>query len=150
MAGRNLLMDRPADEAENLARPGWPRKSRLAAAPGLAPPCALWHDGRVEALTVLEFIRDPDAVWNLPPRLVGELGRDFPAVRFLSPPDRAEADRLLPEADVVLGWAVRPANFALARRLRWIQVTAAGVGPMLFPELVESPIVLTNGRGLHG
>ncbi len=99
---------------------------------------------------MLEFIRDPDAVWNLPPRLVGELGRDFPAVRFLSPPDRAEADHLLPEADIVLGWAVRPANFPLAKRLRWIQVTAAGVGPMLFPELVESPIVLTNGRGLHG
>ena len=116
----------------------------------LAPARPLWHDGRVESLTVLEFIRDPEAVWNLPRRLVEDLEREFPAVRFLAPRDRSEADQRLPEADIVLGWAVRPGNFALARRLRWIQVTAAGVGPMLFPELIESPVVLTNGRGLHG
>ena len=115
----------------------------------LAPVAPLWHDGRVESLTVLEFIRDPEAVWNLPRGLVEGLEREFPEVRFHSARDRAEADALLPGADVVLGWAVRPENFALARRLRWIQVTAAGVGPLLFPALVESPIVLTNGRGLH-
>jgi phosphoglycerate dehydrogenase-like enzyme len=34
-------------------------------------------------------------------------------------------------------------------RLRWIQVTAAGVTGMLFPELIESAIIVTNGRGLH-
>ena len=116
----------------------------------LAPAAPLWHDGRVESLTVLEFIRDPEAVWNLPRRLVDDLEREFGAVRFLAPHDRDQADRLLPEADIVLGWAVRPGNFALAKRLRWIQVTAAGVGPMLFPELIESPVLLTNGRGLHG
>ena len=99
---------------------------------------------------MLEFIRDREAVWNLPRRLVEDLGREFPAVRFLAPHDQTEVDQRLPEADIVLGWAVRPRNFALARRLRWIQVTAAGVGPMLFPELIESPVVLTNGRGLHG
>jgi phosphoglycerate dehydrogenase-like enzyme len=104
----------------------------------------------VESLTVLEFIRDRDAVWNLPRERVGDLEREFPKVRFLSPRDQAEADRLLPEADVVLGWAVRSSNFARAQRLRWIQVTAAGVGHMLFPELIESPVVVTNGRGLHG
>ena len=115
----------------------------------LAPVAPLWHDGRVESLTVLEFIRDPQAVWNLPRRLVEGLEHDFPAVRFLTPADQAAADRVLPAADIVLGWAVRPENFALAQRLRWIQVTAAGVGPMLFPALVESPVILTNGRGLH-
>ena len=99
---------------------------------------------------MLEFIRDPEAVWNLPRRLVEDLEREFPAVRFLAPRDRTDADQSLPEADIVLGWAVRPGNFARAKRLRWIQVTAAGVGPMLFPELIESPVVLTNGRGLHG
>jgi phosphoglycerate dehydrogenase-like enzyme len=44
---------------------------------------------------------------------------------------------------------VKPENFASASRLEWIQVTAAGVGHVLFPELVESEVVLTNGRGLH-
>jgi len=100
------------------------------------------------ALTVLEYVRDPDGVWTLPPALLADLRRRFPDIAFVSPRDRAAADAALPDADVVLGYAVRPHNFATARRLRWIQITAAGVGPALFPELVASDVVLTNGRGL--
>jgi D-2-hydroxyacid dehydrogenase (NADP+) len=101
------------------------------------------------ALRVLEFVRDPEGVWNLPAHLVEQLRRDFPGVRFDAPATRPECDRLLPEAEVVLGWAVTRANFATARRLRWVHVTAAGVGHALFPELAESDVLLTNSRGLH-
>jgi phosphoglycerate dehydrogenase-like enzyme len=101
------------------------------------------------ALRVLEFIRDPDAVWNLPAAALERLAREFPDVAFDSPPDRAGLDRALPGADIVLGWAVDADNFGRAKRLRWIQVTAAGVGSLLFPALVESDVVVTNGRGIH-
>jgi phosphoglycerate dehydrogenase-like enzyme len=104
---------------------------------------------RMSAPRVLEFVRYDDGVWNLPPEHVARLAAEFPEVRFDSPPDRAEADRLLPGADIVLGWGVRRANFASATRLRWIQLTAAGVGGVLFPEMVESPVIVTNARGLH-
>ncbi|MGH7730361.1 MAG: NAD(P)-dependent oxidoreductase, partial [Candidatus Eiseniibacteriota bacterium] len=100
-------------------------------------------------LRVLEFVRYEDGVWNLPRVHVDALAEEFPSVCFDSPANRAEADRLLPEADIVLGWGVRRANFATARRLRWIQLTAAGVGGVLFPEMVESPVIVTNARGLH-
>jgi phosphoglycerate dehydrogenase-like enzyme len=100
-------------------------------------------------LRVLEFIRSPDAVWNLPRAQLDTLVTEFPEVEFVSPATPEECDERLPEADVVLGWAVRRENFARAARLRWIQVTAAGVGGLLFPELVESRVILTNGRGLH-
>jgi phosphoglycerate dehydrogenase-like enzyme len=103
----------------------------------------------MEALRVLEFIRDSDAVWNLPGAIMERLRREFPDVAFDSPRDRAEVDRALPRADIVLGWAVDTDNFRSASRLRWIQVTAAGVGHVLFPELVESDVVVTNGRGIH-
>ncbi len=103
----------------------------------------------VAPLRVLEFVRYDDGVWNLPRVHVDTLAAEFPAVHFDSPADQAGADRLLPEADVVLGWGVRQANFASATRLRWIQLTAAGVGGLLFPELVESPVIVTNARGLH-
>ena len=98
---------------------------------------------------MLEFIRDPQGVWNLPASFMESLAREFPAVRFDSPRDLAEAEEALPEAAVVFGWAVRASNFARARSLRWIHVSAAGVGSALFPALVESEVVLTNGRGLH-
>jgi phosphoglycerate dehydrogenase-like enzyme len=94
-------------------------------------------------------VRDPEGVWNLPAHLGAALAAAHPQVRFLSPRDPAEVDRVLPEADVVFGWAVRTDNFHAARRLRWIHTSAAGVGSLLFPALVESDVVLTNGRGLH-
>jgi len=56
---------------------------------------------------------------------------------------------MLPEAEIVLGFAVRESNLAAASKLRWIHVTAAGVEGVLFPALVESPVVLTCSRGLH-
>ena len=104
----------------------------------------------VNRLMVLEFIRDEQAVWNLPRGLVDSLALRHAEVRFASPPDRAAAERLLPDAGVVYGVLVNRENFHLARRLRWIHVSAAGVGSLLFPALVESDVVFTNGRGLHG
>lgn len=101
------------------------------------------------SLRVLEFIRSADGVWNLPRRFLGELAAEFPTVAFDGPADQAEADARLGSADVVLGWAVTPRNFSAALRLRWIQVTAASVNTLLFPELVESSVIVTNGRGLH-
>jgi len=51
-------------------------------------------------------------------------------------------------ADVVFSGNVRPDQLALAPRLRWIHSPAAGVGNMLYPEMVASPVVMTNSRGL--
>ena len=101
------------------------------------------------SLRVLVYVRDKLAVWNLPGEQLCDLEREFPDVEFVSPLDQAGADRELPSAEVVYGWAVRPHNFAAASRLRWVHVSAAGVGPLLFPALVESDVILTNGRGLH-
>jgi phosphoglycerate dehydrogenase-like enzyme len=100
-------------------------------------------------LCLLEYVRSHDGVWNLPPREVEALRARLPGIRIVSPADPAEVAAMLPEADIVLGFALRRDNFARASRLRWIHVSAAGVGPLLFPELVESDVLLSNGRGLH-
>jgi len=57
-----------------------------------------------------------------------------------------------PEADVMLVGAV-PRQlvedvFAMAPKLQWVHVMWAGLDSLLFPALVESPVVLTNGRGV--
>jgi phosphoglycerate dehydrogenase-like enzyme len=44
---------------------------------------------------------------------------------------------------------IRESVFARARKLQWIHSSAAGVGGTLFPALVESPVVLTNSRGIQ-
>ena len=45
---------------------------------------------------------------------------------------------------------MKPDEFATASRLRWIQSPAAGVASLLFPELRDSAVALTNARGIHG
>lgn len=67
--------------------------------------------------------------------------------------DRPEAFReAAPEAEVMLCWftprALMEQVFATAPRLRWVHSSAAGVERLLFPALVESPVILTNSRGL--
>jgi phosphoglycerate dehydrogenase-like enzyme len=59
-----------------------------------------------------------------------------------------------PEADVILngfhdGSALR-AILPLAQRLKWVHALSAGVEKVLSPELIESPVPLTNGRGVFG
>jgi phosphoglycerate dehydrogenase-like enzyme len=40
------------------------------------------------------------------------------------------------------------ANWALTERLRWLHVGGVGIDWALFPELIESDVVLTNSRGV--
>jgi phosphoglycerate dehydrogenase-like enzyme len=56
------------------------------------------------------------------------------------------------DAEVMLHWSgprdlVRSA-FLASSNLRWVHSRAAGLDSMLFPELVQSPIPLTNGSGV--
>ncbi len=57
-----------------------------------------------------------------------------------------------PEATVMLNWsAPRELNrsvFLMAPRLAWVHSRNAGLDSFLFPELVASPVTLTNGSGV--
>ena len=59
-----------------------------------------------------------------------------------------------PEADVILNGfhdgSALGAILPLSTRVKWIHALSAGVEKVLTPELVESPIPLTNGRGVFG
>src|ERR1700744_1900134 len=56
------------------------------------------------------------------------------------------------EAEVILYWAgardVLRSVFLASPKVRWVHSRAAGLDNMLFPELVQSPAVLTNGSGV--
>jgi phosphoglycerate dehydrogenase-like enzyme len=55
-------------------------------------------------------------------------------------------------ADVLFDWAMdaklSKEVFRLCPKLRWMHVRAAGLDGWLFPELVQSPVTLTNGTGV--
>lgn len=66
--------------------------------------------------------------------------------------DRSGLERALPNADILVATDFRTAVlrevWPRARRLKWIHATSAGVDKLLFPELVESEVPVTNARGL--
>jgi phosphoglycerate dehydrogenase-like enzyme len=55
----------------------------------------------------------------------------------------------LPDADIFVGFSLRPEQFAIARKLKWLHSTAAGVGQLMYPELRKSRIDVTNASGVH-
>jgi phosphoglycerate dehydrogenase-like enzyme len=58
-------------------------------------------------------------------------------------------EREIADAEVVFGRFNRRL-FERAQRLRWVQTLGAGVDGLLFPEFVESDIVLTSEKGHVG
>ncbi|MGA8836130.1 MAG: D-2-hydroxyacid dehydrogenase [Candidatus Sulfotelmatobacter sp.] len=66
--------------------------------------------------------------------------------------DVAACARAGKDATVILLWSgtreLLRELFGICGKLRWIHSKAAGLDNLLFPELVESQILLTNGRGV--
>jgi phosphoglycerate dehydrogenase-like enzyme len=65
-----------------------------------------------------------------------------------------EALEAMEGAEVYFGYGVPLALFRAgtdppAGRLRWAHSAAAGVGGSLYPEMLRSPVVLTNSAGIH-
>jgi phosphoglycerate dehydrogenase-like enzyme len=100
-------------------------------------------------MNVLVGVISPAAIWVLPRRFVDGLRAAFPQHTFLEAWDRDAIRRLLPDADVAFTPFVDRDVFGAARRLRWVQSPAVGVGSLMFPELVASPVVVTSARGIR-
>jgi phosphoglycerate dehydrogenase-like enzyme len=89
-----------------------------------------------------------------------------PAASYLKPLEKLPADtnliitedlqelrQIAPKADVILNGDFRDPRpfleiFSLAKRVRWIHSPAAGVDKVLSPEIIASPVPLTNGAGV--
>ena len=61
----------------------------------------------------------------------------------------AEALRNIGDTDVVFG-GFNSTLFENAKQLKWVQVLSAGVDGLLFPEFVQSDVVLTSAKGFVG
>lgn len=89
-------------------------------------------------------------LWNAPPWFAERLQRDFPdlTIIHLDSYDRMEEE--IGEAEVVVAWSIRPEQFKAGKKLRWIHSPAAAVHQLMFPELINSDVILTNAREVHG
>jgi phosphoglycerate dehydrogenase-like enzyme len=73
-------------------------------------------------------------------------------ISFVEGTQAADFDASVAGADAILSWGAKRAVMqnllSRAPKLRWIHSRSAGLDSLLFPELIESPVPLTNGRGV--
>jgi phosphoglycerate dehydrogenase-like enzyme len=100
-------------------------------------------------MNILVGVISPAPAWVMPKHYVDELRRDFPQHTFSEAWDRDAVRRLLPDADAAFTPFVDRDVFPSATRLRWVQSPAVGVGSLMFPELLASPVVITSARGIR-
>ena len=77
-----------------------------------------------------------------------KLQASAPNLEIKTCPSREEFRRELADAHIIFGGCSKE-EFQAARQLRWVQYPAAGVEEMLFPDFVESPVVLTNMQRMY-
>ena len=54
----------------------------------------------------------------------------------------------LPDTDIFVGYSLRADQLLHAKKLKWIHSTAAGVAQLMYPELQNSGILVTNPSGI--
>jgi phosphoglycerate dehydrogenase-like enzyme len=97
---------------------------------------------------IIASVHEPP-VWTLPAAQVERIAAALPDVDVIDARTDEERRRAFPDADVVLTFRITQEEALSARRLRWIQSTAVGVAELLVPQIVSSPVVVTNVRGVH-
>lgn len=101
-------------------------------------------------MKLLIFLHHPFNLWNAPGWFAERLRTKFPSLDIVHLPDYKRVDAEIVDAEIAVTWSVRPEQIKSAKKLRWIHSPAAAVHQLIFPELVESSIVLTNAREVHG
>src|SRR5450755_2987849 len=112
--------------------------------------CCFLAQHVAKEMKVLIFVHHPFDLWNAPLWFPERLRRNFPQLNVVHLSDYRRVDAVIPDAEIAITWSVRPEQIAAAKKLRWIHSPAAAVHQLMFPKLVNSDIILTNAREVHG
>jgi len=89
-------------------------------------------------------------LWNVPAWILEKLQTDFPQIEVVHRTNYDGIEKDLRNSEILFAFSLRPEQFKAARKLHWIHAPTAAVHQLLFPELVESDVVLTNAHEVHG
>jgi D-2-hydroxyacid dehydrogenase (NADP+) len=87
--------------------------------------------------------------FDLPEVFVEKIRSVSPSLDIVRSESKEDALRLIEDADILFGGFFSKDLFVSARKLQWIQTWGAGVDRFLFPEVVNSQVIVTNARGVH-
>ena len=89
-------------------------------------------------------------LWNAPDWFADRLQSDFPQVQIVHFSSYDGIEPQLRDAEIIVTWSLQPEQFRVAKQLHWIHSPAAAVHQLMFPDLVQSDVILTNAREVHG
>src|SRR5262249_7384462 len=89
-------------------------------------------------------------LWQVPAWFVEKLRQDFPQCTITHRDTYDDAEKYLRDAEVIFTLSLRPDQFKAAKKLKWIHCPAAAVHLLIFPELLNSEVLLTNSTQVHG
>jgi phosphoglycerate dehydrogenase-like enzyme len=90
----------------------------------------------------------PFTEWRPKPLLAESIRARYPEMRVLHLPNYDRLPQELPDTTVFVGYSLRAEQLVHARELKWIHSTAAGVAQLMYPELRQSGITVTNASGI--
>jgi len=90
----------------------------------------------------------PFTEWRPKPAMPEAIRKRWPEMRVLHLPNYDRLPEELPDTDIFVGYSLRADQLKDAKKLKWIHSTAAGVKQLMYPELRDSEILVTNPRGV--
>src|SRR6267142_2407945 len=90
----------------------------------------------------------PFTEWRPKPLLPESIRACYPEMRVLHLPGYDTLPQELPDTHIFVGYSLRAEQLKHARALQWIHSTAAGVSQLMYPELQQSRVVVTNASGI--
>jgi len=89
-------------------------------------------------------------LWRVPAWFGARLSQEFPQLQIVQRDSYDGIEDHLRDAEVIFTISLRPEQFALTKKLRWIHAPTAAVHQLLFPELIASDVIVTNSTEVHG
>lgn len=101
-------------------------------------------------MKLLIVVHNQLELWNVPAWFVERLSQEFPQLEIAQHSNFDGIEDVLREVEILFAVSLRPEQFAAMGRLRWIHAPTAAVNQLMFAELANSDVVVTNSREVHG
>jgi len=86
--------------------------------------------------------------WRPKPAMAEAVRKRWPEMRVLHLQNYDRLPEELPDTDIFAGYSLRAEQLKDGKNLKWIHSTAAGVAQLMYPELQDSGILVTNPSGI--
>ena len=90
----------------------------------------------------------PFTEWRPKPAMAEAIRKRWPEMRVVHLLTYDLLPGELPDTDIFVGYSLRVEQLKDAKKLKWIHSTAAGVAQLMYPELRDSGIMVTNPSGI--